>query len=34
MIHDLSRAELRGVWEDEQIVVVVDEIGEARLRQA
>ena len=29
MIHDLGRAELRGVWEDEEIVVVVDEIGEA-----
>lgn len=26
MIHDLSRREVRGVWEDEEIVVVVDEI--------
>jgi hypothetical protein len=25
--HDLGRAELRGVWEDEEIVVVVEEIG-------
>jgi hypothetical protein len=27
MIHDLGRAEVRGVWEDEKVVVVVDEIG-------
>lgn len=33
MIHDLGRAELRGVWEEEEIVVVVDEIGEALLRK-
>jgi hypothetical protein len=32
IIHDLGRAELRAVWQDEQIVVVVDEIGEARVR--
>jgi hypothetical protein len=25
--HDLGRAELRGTWEDEEIVVVVEEIG-------
>ena len=29
MIHDLVRMEVRGIWEDEEIVVVVDEIGEA-----
>ena len=29
MIHDLGRMEVRGVWEDEEIVVVIDEIGEA-----
>jgi hypothetical protein len=27
--HDLRRAELRGVWEDEEIMVVVEEIGSA-----
>jgi hypothetical protein len=29
VIHDLGRMEVRGVWEDEELVVVVDEIGEA-----
>jgi hypothetical protein len=29
MIHDLGRAELRGVWEDQQTVVVIEEIGGA-----
>jgi hypothetical protein len=29
VIHDLSRAELRAVWEEEQVVIVVDGIGEA-----
>ena len=28
MIHDLGRAELRGVWETQELVVVIDEIGE------
>jgi hypothetical protein len=29
VIHDLGRAELRAVWEEEQVVIVVDRIGEA-----
>jgi hypothetical protein len=32
MIHDLGRAELRGVWADEEIVVAVD-VGDAPLRE-
>jgi hypothetical protein len=27
MIHDLGRAELRGIWNDEEVVFVVEEIG-------
>jgi hypothetical protein len=27
MIHDLGRAELRGIWNDEQVVLVVEQIG-------
>jgi hypothetical protein len=27
ILHDLPRAEIRGIWEDEEVVVVVDEIG-------
>ena len=29
VIHDLPRAELRGVWEDQKVVLVVERIGEA-----
>jgi hypothetical protein len=29
MIHDLGRAELRGVWMSEEVVLVVEEIGES-----
>jgi hypothetical protein len=29
MIHDLGRAELRGVWENEEVVVIIEEIGES-----
>jgi hypothetical protein len=29
MIHDLGRAELRGIWNNEEITLVVEEIGEA-----
>jgi hypothetical protein len=29
VIHDLDRMEVRGVWEEEELVVVIDEIGEA-----
>jgi hypothetical protein len=28
MIHDLGRAELRGIWEEKEVVLVVEEIGE------
>jgi hypothetical protein len=28
MIHDLGRAELWGIWDDEQVTLVVEEIGE------
>jgi hypothetical protein len=28
MVHDLGRMEVRGVWEDEELVVVIDEIGD------
>jgi hypothetical protein len=34
MIHHLGRAELRGVWEDEEVVLVVEEIGERASLQA
>ena len=34
LIHDLGRAELRAVWEDEKVVVVVDRIGESPSQQA
>jgi hypothetical protein len=27
IIHDLGRAEIRGRWEDEEVVLVIDEIG-------
>jgi hypothetical protein len=27
IVHDLPRGELRGIWDDEQVVVVVEEIG-------
>jgi hypothetical protein len=33
MIHDLVRAELRAVWEDEKIVVVVEGIGKTLSRK-
>jgi hypothetical protein len=29
MIHHLGRAELRGVWENEQVVLVVEAIGDS-----
>jgi hypothetical protein len=29
MIHDLGRAELRAIWEEEKVVLVVERIGEA-----
>jgi hypothetical protein len=29
MIHHLGRAELRGIWEDEKVVLVVEDIGES-----
>jgi hypothetical protein len=29
MIHDLGRAELRGVWSNEEVTLVVEEIGDA-----
>ena len=29
VIHDLGRAELRGIWEQEEVVLVIDGIGEA-----
>ena len=29
VIHDLGRAELRGIWGNEEVVLVVEEIGEA-----
>jgi hypothetical protein len=29
VLHDLRRAEIRGVWEDEKLVLVVDDIGES-----
>jgi hypothetical protein len=29
MIHHLGRAELRGRWADEEVVLVVEEIGES-----
>jgi hypothetical protein len=29
MIHDLGRAELRGIWNNEEVTLVVEEIGEA-----
>ena len=28
MIHDLAHGEIRGVWEQQQVVITVDEIGE------
>jgi hypothetical protein len=28
MIHDLGRAELRGIWDDAEVMLVVEEIGE------
>jgi hypothetical protein len=28
MIHDLGRAELRGIWNNEEVMLVVEEIGE------
>ena len=34
MIHDFGRAEVRGVWEDEKRVIVIDEIGEQDDREA
>jgi hypothetical protein len=34
MIHHLGRAELRGVWEEEQVVLVIEEIGERASPQA
>jgi hypothetical protein len=34
MIHHLGRAELRGIWEDEEVVLVVEEIGERASPQA
>lgn len=34
MIHHLGRAELRGRWEDEEVVLVVEEIGEHAFPQA
>jgi hypothetical protein len=33
IIHDLGRAELKGVWGDEKVVLVVEEIGEGASRQ-
>jgi hypothetical protein len=33
LIHDLARAELRAVWEDEKVVLVVDRIGERPAQQ-
>jgi len=29
VIHDLGRAELRGIWGNEEVVLVVEEIGES-----
>ena len=29
LIHDVGRAELRGLWETEEVVLVVEEIGES-----
>jgi NAD(P)-dependent dehydrogenase (short-subunit alcohol dehydrogenase family) len=29
MIHDLGRAELRGIWDNEEVILVVEEICEA-----
>jgi hypothetical protein len=34
LIHDIARAELRGIWEDEQLVLVIERIGEDRAPQA
>jgi hypothetical protein len=34
MIHHLGRAELRGIWEDEGVVLLIEEIGEPLLPQA
>ena len=34
VIHDLGRAELRAIWEHEQVVLVVDHIGEPFPSQA
>jgi hypothetical protein len=34
MIHHLGRAELRRIWEDEEVVLVVEEIGERASPQA
>jgi hypothetical protein len=30
VVHDLRRAEIRAVWEDEKVVFAVDGIGEGR----
>jgi hypothetical protein len=34
MIHDLGRAELRGIWDDEEVMLVVEEVGEPLLPPA
>jgi hypothetical protein len=34
VIHDLPRAELRAIWEEQKVVLVVEEIGEATGAQA
>jgi hypothetical protein len=34
IIHDLGRAEIRGRWEDEKVLVVVEEIGDSGFRAA
>jgi hypothetical protein len=34
LIHDLGRAELRAVWEDEKVVLVIERIGESPLQQS